>query len=390
MGPTGVGMVGPTGPTGSVGAAGPTGAVGAIGPTGVGVVGPTGPTGSGGVAGATGPAGANGGVGPTGPAGTAGSIGPTGSAGAIGPTGPLGATGPSGASCVDFVINSQAQLDAIAPPSGSIHTLPSDGTYCFGGFTLTAGRQIVVPNARKVELRGHGTSSVVQGNVGNGAVLVLQANATVHLHDMKVENTSSTATPRALESATTEAYLQDVAFLCGNGEGIRVTGGRLFGTQVRISNCQTGVSCRGGEVFLVNYDCESLTNGVSIDAAHGGFQWVGGRINAFTTGLRFNTGSTCQSVVLQGVTAVSGLDFVSHLPTSVSVNRATIMGNTVATTTRAINWTAANVPTLGLLIVGNTFNVTTPFNGFDRTSARVNVKANSGPSGLLSETSLVP
>jgi hypothetical protein len=399
-GPAGLdgGPTGPTGPTGLAGIAGdtgPTGAGGAAGATGpAGSVGPTGPTGDAGVAGPTGPQGANGAVGPTGPAGSAGSVGPTGPAGTVGATGPAGPTGPSGASCVDFVINSQAQLDSVAPPSGNTHTLPSDGTYCFGSFTLTASRQIVVPNGRRVELKGHGTSSQVIGNVGNGAVFVFQANAIVHLHDMKVENTSTTATPRAIESATTEAYLHDCAILCGSGEGVRVTAGRLFASQMRISNCATGVSCRGGEVFLVNYDCESLTNGVSVDAAHGGVQWIGGRINAFTNGVRFATGSTCQSLVLQGVTAVSGADFVNHVPGSITVNRATIMGNTLAVTPRAITWTAANIPTGGLAVVGNTFNVNsgppTVFVGFTAASARVNLKANVGPTGLLTETAIVP
>jgi hypothetical protein len=86
---------------------------------------------------------------------------------------------------------------------------------------------------------------------------------------------------------------------------------------------------------------------------------------------------------------VNGTDsFVKR--TAGTVNRATIMGNTVAVTAVGLSWASASIPTLGLLIVGNTLNVTTPFSGFTRGDARVNSKANLGSSGLLSETALVP
>ena len=41
----------------------------------------------------------------------------------------------------------------------------------------------------------------------------------------------------------------------------------------------------------------------------------------------------------------------------------------MVTTTRGINWAAANIPTLGLSIVGNNFNVTTPFTTFTHLDA---------------------
>ncbi len=103
--------------------------------------------------------------------------------------------------------------------------------------------------------------------------------------------------------------------------------------------------------------------------------------------------NTVQSIVLHGVTAVtatSGADFVRR--TGGTVNRATVMGNTLTGTgtASAINWPAANMPTLGLAVVGNNFNVTTPFSGFTQASTRVNSKANVSASGLMSETAIVP
>src|ERR1041384_3636353 len=101
---------------------------------------------------------------------------PRGLPGLQGPQGPAGPPGPGAQSCIDFSINSQADLDTVAPPVGNVHTLPTDGAYCFGAFTMTSQRQIVVPNGRKVMLVGHGTSSQVSGAVDNGPLFLLQAN----------------------------------------------------------------------------------------------------------------------------------------------------------------------------------------------------------------------
>lgn len=295
------------------------------------------------------------------------------------PAGPPGPPGPASAGCVDFVINSQADLDSIAPAVNNVHTLSGNGVYCFGAVTLNAQRRIVVPATLKVELSGHGTMSIVSGNVDDGAVFSFETNGTdnaaVHAHDMKITNTSTVGAPRAVQSATTELYVHDLAITCPGGEGIRVTAGRTFATNLRITNCLRGVSCQGGEVFLENYDCEALTVGVSIDGTHGGMQWIGGRCGSYTTGLSIN--ANCESIVLQGVTATSGADFVKW--NSGTVNRAQVSGNTVSVTTNGIDWAAASIPTIGLSVIGNMFNVsnaTSPFVNFTHLTARVNAKAN--------------
>jgi hypothetical protein len=353
---------------GASGTPGPQGVTGPTGPFG----GPTGPTGAAGVAGTNGP------------------TGPTGMAGSAGTAGSTGPTGPSGPSCVDFVINSQADLQAIAPHVSNEHILSGNGTYCFGSFAMTAGRKIVIPSGAKVELKGHGTTSLLQGDI-DGPILLLRSGSVVHLHDMKLQNTRTTGTPRSLESDTTEAYIHDIAIMCEFGEGVRVTstqssGSRFFATQLRISNCQTGISCRGGEVFLNNYDCEALTRGVSIDGSHGGLQWIGGRCGSYTYGLRIN--AACYSILLHGVTATSGSEFVRY--ESGSIDRVNIMGNTVSVTTTAVNWNSGAIPADGLVIVGNNFDMNTPFGGgFSHTTGRVNSKANTKNGGLMQETPIV-
>jgi hypothetical protein len=377
-GPGGVGIPGPAGPPGPQGPPGPAGPQGPAGATGP--AGPAGATGPAGPAGATGPAGT------AGPAGAQGPIGPIGPQGPQGPQGAQGPAGPAGQGGADFVINSQADLDTIAPPVGGVHTLAADGSYQFGAVTMTTGRQIVVPNGRRVELRGHGPGSLVQGSVDNGALFLLAANASVNLHDIRIANNSGAATPRAIESATTDAYLHDMAVTCNAGEGLRVTAGRLFATQVRASNAPTGVSLRGGEVFLNSFDLESVTNGVSLDATSAALSWIGGRINAFTNGVRIAAGT--ESIVIKGVHAVNGADFIARI--AGTVNRAAIMGNSTANVPTGISWPSGNIPTLGLTIVGNMFGSGTAFDGFTPSSARVNSKANVGSTGLLSETPIIP
>jgi hypothetical protein len=148
---------------------------------------------------------------------------------------------------------------------------------------------------------------------------------------------------------------------------------------------------------LQNYDCENLNNGVAIHAAHGGIQWIGGRINDFAAGLLIN--APVESVVLQGVTAVSGSNFVHRTSVAGTTNRVTVMGNTMFLGSgNGINWEGTpagnptSLPTLGLSIVGNLFNVSgQAFVNFSHTSSRVNSKANvrSNPAGLMPETAIV-
>jgi hypothetical protein len=58
----------------------------------------------------------------------------------------------------------------------------------------------------------------------------------------------------------------------------------------------------------------------------------------------------------------------------------------------AIQWASGSIPTQGLVVVGNRFNLAAAscFNGFTPASARVNCKANLYNAGLLTETAIVP
>jgi hypothetical protein len=166
IGPTGSqGLQGLLGPAGTTGAAGPTGAVGAQGPigvtgrtgtTGVGIQGPTGPQGPQGSAGAqgaqgnVGPQGPQGPVGPQGPQGTTGVQGIQGNAGSQGPQGLQGVTGPSGpvgCNVANYVIKSNGT-------SGVCSQIYDNGTYVGIGTTSPV-------NKLHVEADAGGTSQSV-------------------------------------------------------------------------------------------------------------------------------------------------------------------------------------------------------------------------------------
>lgn len=56
-----------------------------------------------------------------------------------------------------------------------------------------------------------------------------------------------------------------------------------------------------------------------------------------------------------------------------------------------VDWASASIPTLGLLELGNAFDVSSiPYNGHNQATARVNRKGNLQSSGLSSETAIVP
>lgn len=144
--------------------------------------------------------------------------------------------------------------------------------------------------------------------------------------------------------------------------------------------------------LLANGNCIHVTLGSSL-------QFIGGlwRTDPAARGSGLNLdGNVTGGVQLLGVSGeaissgdVSGEAFLVY--TSGTIRRATVMGCTTATDVQtAINWPAASIPTNGLLVVGNAWDDPTPYVGFAPTDARVNCKANSFQSGLMTETAIVP
>lgn len=90
-----------------------------------------------------------------------------------------------------------------------------------------------------------------------------------------------------------------------------------------------------------------------------------------------------------GTSGVPTEAFISYV--SGTVRRANISGcDTATTVSTCVNWAAASIPTLGLTLIGNSWDDPTPYNGFTAASARVNAKANLFQTGLMSETPIVP
>ena len=355
---------------------------GCAGPGGVGIPGPTGPTGPTGPRGATG---ANGLAGATGATGAQGLPGVPGPVGPQGPAGPQGVPGPPGPAAATFTIGSQADLDAIAPPLGNYNILRFPGSYEFTTFFLTPQRRIIVVTDAEVELRGRSADVEVGGVVDNGPTLELMEGSTVRVHDIKFRN-SSNIDPRAVESWG-RATFHDVSVEANAGDGVRVMGGRFFATDLRVIQSIRGVNARRGSTFLSNYAPEGVQNALFIDGpGPDAVSWVGGGAYAATTAVRIN--GSVSSLVVSGVTSTSGGNFLVH--DGGTVRTATLTGNSMSAGSFGVVW-RGSLPTLGLSIVGNTFDVSQDaFLEFTHTSPRVNSKANVDAAGLMPETPLVP
>jgi hypothetical protein len=94
-------------------------------------------------------------------------------------------------------------------------------------------------------------------------------------------------------------------------------------------------------------------------------------------------------LALIGVGQTAGSDFVQR--TSGAQTWATVNGCRCVVAGYGIAWAAANVPTNGLILIGNYFGAGTgAYNGLTHLSALVNSKGNTRAGALLSETPIVP
>lgn len=243
-------------------------------------------------------------------------------------------------SAYDHVVRAVTDLPA---PVGGQYNLTA-GSWAFAASVLLAG-VIRVPPGVTCLLKGMGWDKAI---TRSGGTAVLQVDGVA-----VVETLSLAGATRAvcMNNASAELYMLycslDAASVC---VGIDVA--------LRLK-C---IGCRW----------QDATAGLSIDGNASILELDG----VVTTGLTGNfltyTAGTVDSCIIRGCQSVQ------------------TGGGTVA-----INWPAANIPTYGLLVVGNHFSFTAaPWNGHTPASARVNYKANSywdgALGGLLTETAIVP
>ena len=120
----------------------------------------------------------------------------------------------AGAGCIDGVINSQAELEALWPNVAGVHTVAADGVYCFGEFALTAGRSIAVPAGRRCRFIGHGSASVVTFNNAGGGI-TLAATSEFYADNLVIRQ--SNAAGSGILTSSAKAVLNKVGF---DGDGV--------------------------------------------------------------------------------------------------------------------------------------------------------------------------
>lgn len=322
---------------------------------------------------------------------------------ALYPPHPLGSSAPPpiAASCIDFVINSQAELEALAPNVGNVHTLNQSGSYCWGSFPLDAARRIVVPAAVRQLHQGHGPSSrVVCTNIAGEVGWQLQAGAEVTMRDLTVVQAGQ---GYALDCAT-DAVFSTFAAEATQGIAFRHSAGEMLASNVNLLG-GTGAACLElngvfAESHWTNLRIRGVTagDGVRVTGTYSSFLWVGGRIdNAGGAGLDAVEIAAGAGNVVGDVTIV-GIEFggtwgdaVQH--TSGTVDRCGIVGNSAeGGIGTLVDWFAANIPAGGLTVSANhTFiPVGSYIQNHTVVSARCNYKGNTHSTGLFSETPIVP
>lgn len=341
---------------------------------------------------------------------------------------------------VDYVISSRADLLAVVAPVSGAFNLPVGAYFIKQDITLNDGEYLVASNIEFVSndktvsgnppasfglfnsnsfpklrsvnfisnnaqpaIRLSGSTLVINGGFAIsilGNAVEITANAILKAFDFQMYGAGS-----AIDMVAGRAYLVTCLLNSGSssisGACIRMTNS-VNSKRIYAVNCD--FSCFGSAVCL---DINSSTGSTSLVNC---LITVGGAgiapvvltlarnltLNgcAFThqgggspVGVRIN--GAVDSIILDGNTFESYAYACRH--SAGVVDRATFLANDMNNISAGlIDWAAANIPTNGLLIMGNQVDGANFFTGFTQSSARVNAKANSRAGALVSETAIVP
>jgi hypothetical protein len=338
----------------------------------------------------------------------------------------------------DHVVQSVADLPT--PVAGN-RTLTT-GSWAFAAPVNIGDTTLYVPAGTTVYLRGMGHDKLLT-NTGGGVDAIL-VEGTASIDGLSVYSTagrtlelaSSTGAVQAsgcrweaggaFPTAIVDGHLQDTGSTYLNsgtgvcmatfsgGEGVDLSGCSVtadnnaaavqFVTANRFEAINTRFASNapsGDPVFLVNnanavlrlvdsviaFDAASV-HGLRVTSADS-VTITGGRFEGSSNGyglVFFGGGTVSGAIMLDGVNFANITRGISYA--SGTIRAASVVGCRFKGTT-GMTWAAASVPTLGLAIVGNIFDVTTPFSGFTAASAGVNAKANMDTAGLMTETAIV-
>lgn len=338
--------------------------------------------------------------------------------------------GAGGQTAWDHIVEELADLPA---PVAGVITL-TDGSWAFKGSVDVGPNVVRVPSGTTVLLKGMGGfgEKVLSGD--DTRVLLLEGSAYIETLDIDAPagaavelTTNASLTTRSChftgdsQGVTMSAGLwrDTLSRITGGAEAMVFTGGALNLSQTRfLAGTEAALAASGPdvtEVFMqgctlnassvntVRWDCPSgFFHAVDTEFVCGdptspcflslvalGLQFAGGLFDgAGGQGLLID-GNITRMLQLLGV---QGFDLASFLEySSGTVRQATVQGcATFSDVAVGVTWAAANIPTNGLSLVGNTFDTATPLSGFAATDARVNSKANVAAGALMAETAIVP
>lgn len=310
---------------------------------------------------------------------------------------PSGGGGGAG-NCVDYAINSAAELEAAFPAAAGVHTLNADGSFCWGRFALTGGNRIAIPaNQRQLHM-GHGPDSLVSGLVDN-ALFTVDANAQTTFRDFAMVNTSTNAASACLNSASFDCKLSCMT-MGATVLGVIHSGGVMLSQNLFIDGFNaatvggTGITLNGNlsESHWTNTRMQNCNSAGRTTGPYSSAVFVGGRVNNCGDGFRLEHGANSIGDLSVQAMEFQALDDAVQW-VSGSVNRANVIGNTAAAdVTTLVDWQAANIPTDCLLVCGNvtSINAGSFIQNHAFNSPRANYKCNSRAGGLFSETPIVP
>ncbi len=286
----------------------------------------------------------------------------------------------------DHIIENVADLPALV---GGAHILTT-GSWAFKNPIDLLGNKIEIPTGVTVLLASMGDTKLITSSRA-GEVIEFQDGSAGRCWNLAVTNGNASALSAAMRIVTDlNLYFDNCDFSAGSGFAVdfsALSSARTFWNMCFIHNSATGVEIgnAANESHWVNCIFEGLTTVFDVQVSSGLFI-QGGRMDNFTDGVAINGNmSTLAIADMEFENGQDGIDYNAG-----TVNRASVIGTSCVNMTEMIRWASASIPTLGLNLVGNTWNIATPLSGFTEASARVNLKACVDSSGQMSETAIVP
>lgn len=344
---------------------------------------------------------------------------------------------PAGMSAFDFVLSSRDDLAAVVAPVAGVFLLPTGSYAIKAAFALDPGESLAVEAGEIVYIQGMGASKVISGEpaAGSGSLLEVRADAFVALFGLQLLALDGACIAQSGLLSTNTCVIQAVA-----GGGIDVTGGdwkdfssvvvgETFGVRhttgiaagvfteivgvagpgyqndgIAAGTCdfvgvfflsQTEEAIRlantGGDNRFHLGSCQTLAGtGAAVDIVAASTLHMSGMMVTGTgseDGVRFD-GPVTGGVQILGITLDELDDGIRY---ESSVQRRVVIANCNSTTSCAVgvDWDSANIPTLGLLEVGCTFDTADPFQNHSQSDPGVNRKACCAQGGLTSETAII-